>query len=70
VFDWDEGNLDHIGEPGLLPEEVEEALLDQWRMPATAYQIPGESRRAALGATPLGACSLSSSLAVARSFGW
>ena len=54
MFDWDEGNLDHIAEHGLLPEEVEEALLDPWRVAATAYQVPGERRRAALGATAIG----------------
>ncbi|MBI2939718.1 MAG: hypothetical protein HYY04_04705 [Chloroflexi bacterium] len=27
MFDWDEGNVDHIAEHGISPEEAEEALL-------------------------------------------
>jgi len=29
VFDWDDGNVDHIAEHGVSPEEAEEAALDR-----------------------------------------
>jgi uncharacterized DUF497 family protein len=51
VFEWDESNLDHIQRHGVQPEEVEEALLDPYRIPAPAYRIVGERRRAILGTT-------------------
>jgi hypothetical protein len=51
VFDWDEGNLDHIALHGIRAEEVEEALLDHRRLPAPVYQVANERRRGALGAT-------------------
>lgn len=54
MFDWDEGNADHIAEHGLEPEEVEDALLDPDRIGAPAYDAGGESRRAILGATSAG----------------
>ncbi len=51
AFDWDEGNIDDIREHGVDPYEAEEALLDPCRIPAPAYQVSGEVRRALLGAT-------------------
>jgi uncharacterized DUF497 family protein len=54
VFDWDEGNLDHIAEHSISPEEAEEALLDPRRVPAPVYQISAERRRAVLGTTSTG----------------
>lgn len=54
MFDWDEGNLDHIAEHGIDAEETEEALLDPRRVPAPAYRVLHERRRAALGSTSAG----------------
>ncbi|HYU20167.1 MAG TPA: BrnT family toxin [Chloroflexota bacterium] len=54
MFDWDEGNLGHIAEHGIGTHEAEEALLDARRVPAPAYQVASERRRAVLGATPEG----------------
>ena len=51
MFDWDDGNLDHIAEHDVSAAEAEEALLDPERIPATAYRARGERRRAVLGAT-------------------
>ena len=33
-FDWDDGNIDHIAEHGVTPEEAEQALVDRRRVPA------------------------------------
>ncbi|MBI4492711.1 MAG: BrnT family toxin [Chloroflexi bacterium] len=54
MFDWDEGNLRHVAEHGVSPEEAQEALLDPRRVPAPAYRVCGEHRRAVLGATLAG----------------
>jgi uncharacterized DUF497 family protein len=54
MFDWDEANLGHIAAHGISAEEVEGALLDPRRIPAPAYQVEGERRRAMLGATEAG----------------
>lgn len=54
MFDWNEGNLDHIAMHGISAEEAEEALHDPWRLPAPVYQVEGEVRRGALGATTVG----------------
>ncbi len=51
VFDWDEGNADHIAEHGVSPEEAEEAMVDPRRRGAPAYNVEGERRRAMIGAT-------------------
>lgn len=51
MFDWDEGNLDHITQHGISPGEAEETLLDARRLPAPAHRVDGERRRAALGST-------------------
>ncbi len=54
MFEWDDGNIDHITEHGLEPEDVEDALLDPQRLGAPAYNRGGEVRRAVLGATSAG----------------
>jgi uncharacterized DUF497 family protein len=54
MFDWDESNLDHLAEHGITGEEAEQALLDPWRLSAPVYQVTGERRRGALGATAAG----------------
>jgi uncharacterized DUF497 family protein len=53
-FDWDTGNVEHISEHQIEPEEAEQALLDPGRIPAPAYQAQHERRRAVLGATESG----------------
>jgi uncharacterized DUF497 family protein len=54
VFEWDDGNLDHIAEHGISAEEAEEAVEDPRRTLAPAYGVAGERRRAVLGATVAG----------------
>jgi uncharacterized DUF497 family protein len=49
-FEWDDGNLDHLRRD-ISPGEVEEAMLDPRRRPASAYSVEGEQRRALVGAT-------------------
>lgn len=52
LFDWDAENADHIVERhGITPAEAEEAMADPRRIRADAYQVPGEQRRAIVGAT-------------------
>lgn len=53
-FEWDEGNEEHVARHGVEPFEVEEALLDSRRFGVEAYDVPGESRRAVVGATDAG----------------
>jgi uncharacterized protein len=50
-FEWDDGNVDHIGRHGLAPQDAEEALLDPYRLGAGAYNVGGERRSAVIGAT-------------------
>lgn len=54
MFDWDNGNIDHIGAHGVSVEEAEQAMLDQGRIPSPAYQTSGERRSAVLGSTEEG----------------
>ena len=54
VFDWDEGNEEHIAEHGLAPEDVEDAVLDPRRIGVPAYSVAGEQRRGLSGATGAG----------------
>lgn len=51
LFDWDDGNLDHITRHGVSAEEAEEALLDPRRRGMTVYSAPDEQRQGAIGAT-------------------
>ena len=53
-FDWDEENEGHIARHGVEPHEVEEAVLDPWRKPLSAYNRGGEKRRGLIGATEAG----------------
>ncbi|HVS28524.1 MAG TPA: BrnT family toxin [Solirubrobacteraceae bacterium] len=53
-FDWDEANRGHVQANGLDPAEVEQALLDPARIGASAYNVAGEQRWAALGSTEAG----------------
>lgn len=50
-FDWDEGNEGHIVGQGVVPVEVEEALLGPRGFGVDAYDAPGETREALVGAT-------------------
>lgn len=54
MFEWDDGNLDHIARHGVAAEEAEEALLDRRPIGAPAYAVEGETRFAVLGATEQG----------------
>jgi uncharacterized DUF497 family protein len=50
-FDWDGANCNHVREAGVEPEEAEETLLDPRRIPRDVYNLAGEQRRGAVGAT-------------------
>jgi len=54
LFDWDDANISHIEDHDVEPEEAEEALTDPRRIPGTSYNVPGERRRAVIGATVSG----------------
>ncbi len=51
LFDWDDGNLDHIARHNVTREEAEEALLDRRRVGVHVHQDSGEQRCGAIGAT-------------------
>lgn len=51
MFDWDDGNVDHLARHGIRPEEAEQALLGPRRLGASAYNAIHERRWAAIGAT-------------------
>ena len=53
-FDWDDGNIDHVGAHGVTPTEAEDALLDPRRVGGQAQSTPMERRRAIIGATTTG----------------
>lgn len=53
-FDWDEANIGHLARHGVERWEAEEALLDPGRIGNAAYNVRGETRWAALGATEAG----------------
>ena len=54
MFEWDQHNRAHVDEHELDPCDVEESLQDPLRLGAPAYDVPGEERRAVLGATIAG----------------
>jgi uncharacterized protein len=54
VFEWDDGNLDHIDVHRVSADEVEEALLDPNRRRTASYNTDREKRRAFIGATEAG----------------
>ena len=53
MFDWDDGNIDHIARHGLEPYEVEEALLDPNLLTVTSRKTT-ERRFAITGASEAG----------------
>ena len=54
MFEWDQGNADHIAEHRVSTAEVEEALLDRRRIFDEASQTSDEQRWAVIGATEAG----------------
>jgi uncharacterized DUF497 family protein len=54
LFDWDEDNVGHLNRHWLVPEEVEDALLDPDRVGLPAYGRGSERRSAYIGATAPG----------------
>ena len=54
MFDWDDGNLDHIVRHGVNSIEAEGALLDPRRIGSSAYNVGTETRWGVLGATENG----------------
>jgi uncharacterized protein len=50
-FQWDEANVEHIARHGVMPEEAEEAYLDENRRYLSIPRISSEMRRALLGKT-------------------
>jgi uncharacterized protein len=53
-FEWDAGNVDHIAEHGVEPEEAEEALRDPHRRRLPLDSSEGELRWSAIGMTSAG----------------
>jgi uncharacterized DUF497 family protein len=54
AFDWDEGNIKHVARHGVLPEEVEQAVLDVHAILLDIQAIAGEERTRVLGMTARG----------------
>jgi uncharacterized DUF497 family protein len=53
-FEWDRHNERHVRDHQVEPEEAEQALLDPARLGTSAYNVRGERRWAAIGATEEG----------------
>jgi uncharacterized DUF497 family protein len=53
-FQWDDANIDHIGQHGVNPEEAEEAYLDPYRRGVPVHPHPNEDRWGVLGRTDAG----------------
>lgn len=51
MVEWDDANAGHLARHDVTREEAEEALLDPGRIGAPAYNVEGERRWAAIGAT-------------------
>jgi uncharacterized DUF497 family protein len=49
VFDWDDGNIEHIGQHGIQPDEAEAAVLDRRRRVLPAQLVGAERRRLLIG---------------------
>ena len=54
MFEWDDGNVAHIAEHGITPDEVEEAFADPRRLGVDAYTTPTERRWGLVGSTEEG----------------
>lgn len=53
-FDWEEANIGHLARHSVEQWDAEETLLDPGRIGNAAYNVRGETRWAALGATEAG----------------
>lgn len=53
-FDWDENNIEHIACHNVIPEEVEEVLLDPKRVGTSARKVSEEKRWVMIGSTQYG----------------
>jgi uncharacterized protein len=51
VFDWDQGNEQHVMGHGILPAEAEQAIDDPYALATDAYDVAGERRFALVGET-------------------
>jgi len=49
VFEWDDGNVEHIAQHGVTPEEAEDAFVDTRRRGLPAYNVGNERRWAFIG---------------------
>ena len=54
MFEWDDDNLDHIGEHRVTPQEAEQAVLDPMCMDADASSMEDEYRDGIVGMTSEG----------------
>lgn len=53
-FEWDDNNVSHVSRHDVEHWEAEEAILDPYRVGASARNVRGERRYAVVGATELG----------------
>lgn len=51
MLEWDETNIRHIARHNVTPQEAEEAIGDERRTRAGAYDVAGERRYAITGRT-------------------
>lgn len=51
MFDWDDGNLSHVMQHGVLPAEAEQAIDDPHALATAAYDVAGEQRFGLVGET-------------------
>ena len=50
-LDWDEANMEHIAQHQIEPWEVEEALVDPYRIRLKSYNVMNEKRQGFIGKT-------------------
>ncbi len=51
MFEWDDGNVDHIAQHGVTPEETEEVFEDRHSFAVQVLDTPVERRWGLVGAT-------------------
>jgi len=51
VFDWDQGNAQHVMQHGVLPSDVEQAIDDPHALATDTYDVAGERRFGLVGET-------------------
>jgi len=54
VFEWDDENVEHIGEHRVTPREAEQAVLDPMCMDAETSSMESEHRDGVIGMTDQG----------------